>query len=128
MVSPLKYLFTYIFTSDLISFIVPRNVTFQGFFLSPLMFYNKTKRSHLVNGFSFYLSTQDSKMSVFIIDLTSELQTHISSCLFDMSTWISLGYLKFSSFKIKFIIFPLPKLILASVLTISENDNYQPYG
>lgn len=76
----------------------------------------------------FNLITEDSKMSVFIIDLTSELQTHLYSCLFDMSICISLGHLKFSSFKIKFITFPLSKLILASVLTISENDNYHSYG
>lgn len=42
---PLTYLFT-IFTSDLISFILPRNIIFQGLFLGPLIFYSKTKRTH----------------------------------------------------------------------------------
>lgn len=68
------------------------------------------------------------KLSVSITDLTSELQTHLSSCVLDISVWISLTHLKFGSFKIKFILSLLPKLTLPSMLTILENDNYHPNG
>lgn len=64
--------------------------------------------SSLSDGFNYHLNADDSQISSPSLDLSPFLQSHISFCLQNISTWVSHHLLKLNMSETELIISPHP--------------------
>lgn len=68
-------------------------------------------------GFNYYLFSDDFQLFISSPTLSLKLQTCVSNCLWESSTWMSYRHLKHNMFKNEFNIFSLSQYLLSYSLS-----------
>lgn len=87
-----------------------------AFLLYPYLFWGE------FHGFKFYLCVNTSKSYVLILDLSPDLQTHVSNCLLNISLWIYVSQMPDLNFRCLWKFSPSQLMTTLSFFSLRQNS------